>query len=67
MQTKRETFYRCTFTSPSGRQVAHVRAWDLEEARQLFKSELRAEGITERGRVEVERLGEPSEPQTALA
>ena len=57
MQTTRESFYRCVFTSLNSRRVAHVRAWDSDEAMQLFKAELRTEGIRERGKFQVERLG----------
>jgi hypothetical protein len=62
MQTKRESFYRCVFTSAHSRRVAHVRAWDSDEAVQLFRMELRADGVRERGSFEVIRLsGEAAE------
>lgn len=53
MQVKRETFYRCVFSSPRSRRVAHVRAWDADEAVQLFRTELRADGVDERGAIQV--------------
>ncbi len=53
MQEKRESFYRCVFSSPRSRRVAHVRAWDADEALQLFRTELRADGVDERGAIEV--------------
>jgi hypothetical protein len=56
MQAKRESFYRCVFTSPSARHVAHVRAWDSDEAMQLFRLELKTDGLRERGTFEVVRL-----------
>jgi hypothetical protein len=53
MLEKRESFYRCVFSSPRSRRVAHVRAWDADEALQLFRTELRADGVDERGAIEV--------------
>lgn len=53
MLEKRESFYRCIFSSPRSRRVAHVRAWDADEALQLFRTELRADGVDERGAIEV--------------
>lgn len=53
MQVKRESFYRCIFSSPRSRRVAHVRAWDADEAEQLFRTELRTDGVDERGTIEV--------------
>ncbi len=58
MQVKRESFFRCTFTSPSSRRVAHVRAWDVGEAVQLFRTELRTEGVEERGTIQVRSFDE---------
>ncbi len=59
MQTKRESFYRCVFTSSRTRRVAHVRAWDPDEAVELFRAELRADGIRERGTFEAVPLTGP--------
>jgi DNA replicative helicase MCM subunit Mcm2 (Cdc46/Mcm family) len=53
----RETFYRCTFSSARSRRVAHVRAWDVGEAVQLFRTELRTDGVDERGTIEAADLG----------
>lgn len=53
MKVQRESFYRCTFSSPRSRRVAHVRAWDAGEAVQLFRSELKTDGVEERGTIEV--------------
>lgn len=58
MQAKRESFYRCVFTSPRSRRVAHVRAWDPGEAVQLFRTELRTDGVDERGTIEVHPFGD---------
>jgi hypothetical protein len=60
MQTKREFFFRCVFTSTRSRRVAHVRAWDSDEALQLFRTELRADGVRARGTFAGVRLSEPS-------
>jgi len=57
MNVQRELFYRCTFTSPGSRVVGHVRAWDADEAAQLFQAELRTDGVDERGTIEVVELG----------
>lgn len=56
MLARRETFYRCTFESEQSRRTAHVRAWDPGEAVQLFCTELRTDGVEERGTVEVTDL-----------
>jgi len=59
MTPKRETFFRCTYSSGRGRrqQVAHVTAWDAREAVQLFEVELRTDGVKERGTIEVTASG----------
>ncbi len=62
MQVKRESFFRCTLTSGDAHVVFHIRAWDRNEALQLFQTELAADGIPERGTLDVVRLGEPREP-----
>jgi hypothetical protein len=54
----RESFYRCVFSSPRSRRVAHVRAWDAGEAVQLFRSELKLDGVAERGTIEVFPFGQ---------
>jgi hypothetical protein len=48
-----EILYACTFASRSGLRITHVRAWDPGDALDLFVAELRSEGITEAGEVEV--------------
>ncbi len=58
MKMTRESFYRCVFSSPRERRIAHVRAWDAGEAALLFKTELRSEGVTERGTIEVFPFGD---------
>lgn len=57
MTPERETFFRCTFSSPRRTSVAHIAAWDAGEAVQLFEAELRDEGVGERGMIEVASLG----------
>jgi DNA replicative helicase MCM subunit Mcm2 (Cdc46/Mcm family) len=56
MNVQRESFYRCTFSSPRARLVAHVRAWDAGEAVQLFRTELKTDGVEDRGTIEVSNL-----------
>ncbi len=58
MKMQRESFYRCVFESSKSRRVAHVRAWDADEAAQLFQTELRSDGVTERGTIEVFPFGD---------
>jgi len=53
MPSKRESIYRCVFSSPGLQRVAHVRAWDADEAAELFQTELRADGYQKRGAIEV--------------
>ncbi len=65
MRIKRESFYRCIFTSPRSRRVAHVRAWDAREAVQLFRTELETDGVEERGTIQVLPLDESSEQRAA--
>jgi hypothetical protein len=65
MKVTRESFYRCIFTSPRSRRVAHVRAWDTVEAVQLFHTELRTDGVDECGTIEVFPFGEPGEGERA--
>jgi len=65
MQFKRESFFRCVFTSPSSRRVAHVRAWDVGEAVQLFRTELRTEGVDETGTIEAVPLGDSGQAESA--
>ena len=57
MKVQRESVFRCTFSSPDSRFVGHVRAWDADEAAQLFQAELRTDGVEERGTIEVTELG----------
>jgi hypothetical protein len=52
----RESFFRCIFSSAGTQLVAHVRAWDAEEAVQLFRVELHADEVAERGSIEVTGL-----------
>jgi hypothetical protein len=58
MKMKRESFYRCVFSSPRSQRVAHVRAWDAGEAVQLFRTELKSDGVAERGTIEVFPFGD---------
>ncbi len=53
MHDVRESAFQCQFDSSSGRRVAHVRAWDAEEALQIFVAELRDDGVDEAGEVVV--------------
>jgi hypothetical protein len=62
MNTQRESFFRCILSSPSSRRVAHVRAWDAGEAVKLFRTELRGDGVKERGTIEVSDFDGAHEP-----
>ncbi len=65
MNAQRESFFRCTFSSGSEQRIAHVRAWDAGEAVQLFRTELRGDGVEERGTIEVSDLDGANEPTRA--
>ena len=58
MKVSRESFFRCVFSSPKSERVAHVRAWDADEAVQLFRSELKSDGVEERGTIQVFPFGD---------
>ena len=51
----REHFFTCRFTTASSRRTAHVRAWDGQEAAQLFQIELAEDEVQARepGTIEV--------------
>ena len=53
MHDIRESSFECQFDSASRRRIARVRAWDAQEAVQLFVIELRADGVEEAGEVVV--------------
>jgi hypothetical protein len=57
MHDIREIPFQCQFDSASRHWVAHVRAWDAQEALQLFVAELRADGIDEAGEVMISPIG----------
>jgi hypothetical protein len=57
MSTTRETVYECTYASATCLRTAHVRAWDVREAVDLFDHELRADGVAERGSIRVRGAG----------
>ncbi len=54
MHDIRESSFECRFDSASRRRVGRIRAWDANEAVQLFVIELRADGVDEAGEVEVQ-------------
>ena len=68
MTPDRESFFRCTFSSPRRTSVAHVAAWDAREAVQLFSAELRDYAVAlvaaTRGRRDVQL---PASPRASLA
>lgn len=51
MNAIREVVYECWYASSAQQRTAHVRAWDLREAVELFAQELRLEGVAEDGRI----------------
>ena len=65
MNAQRESFFRCTFSSGTSQRIAHVRAWDRGEAVQLFQTELRGDGVDERGTIEVNDLDGEKQPTRA--
>lgn len=64
MSPSREAVFECTYASPRGQRIAHVRAWDAGEAADLFAHELAADGITDPGSISVRRRGD-RRPRTA--
>ena len=65
MKMQRESFYRCVFSSSHERRIAHVRAWDAGEAVQLFRTELKSDGVEERGTIEVFPFGSEEAERSA--
>jgi hypothetical protein len=65
MKVQRESFYRCVYSSPSVERVGHVCAWDAREAVQLFSTELRSEGVGERGTIRVTPLASDGSDRTS--
>ncbi len=54
MTVQRESVFRCVFSSELSERVGHIRAWDAEEAVQLFRVELQSDGVQEHGTIRVE-------------
>jgi hypothetical protein len=53
MSVTREGVFECTYASAAQLRTAYVRAWDAEEAVELFAEELRGDGVAERGDISV--------------
>lgn len=53
MSVTREAVFECTYASSAQLRTAYVRAWDAEEAVELFAQELRVDGVEERGDISV--------------
>lgn len=53
MIKQRESVFRCVYSSPSSERIGHIRAWDAEEAVQLFRLELHSDGVDEGGTIRV--------------
>jgi len=53
MSQTREAVFECTYASSAQLRTAYVRAWDEEEAIELFAQELRTDGVAERGDISV--------------
>ena len=47
----REAVFECTYASAEVVRVAHVRAWDVREAMELFADELRSDGVADGGEI----------------
>ncbi len=56
-RTAREALFECTFHTGSRRYQSYVRAWDRQEAAEIFELELRQDGVDERGTLDVRPLG----------
>lgn len=57
MNATREAVYECTYASATRLRTAHVRAWDVREAFELFDHELRSDGVAEPGSIRVRDRG----------
>lgn len=64
---RRESFFRCTYSARGLERTAHVRAWDADEAETLFRAELDADGVSEKGTVDVVRVGASAREVEAAA
>ncbi len=51
-----ESVYECVYSSEAVVRTAHVRAWDVAEAADLFAHELRGDGVEERGEIRARAL-----------
>lgn len=60
----REAVFECTYVSAALQRRAHVRAWDAQEASELFAHELLDDGVEEGGEISV-RVPGASPPATA--
>lgn len=61
MSVTREAVFECTYASSEELRTAYVRAWNAEEAVELFAEELRVDGVEERGDISVRaRTDEPA-------
>ena len=58
MNAIKEALYECTYASAEGLRTAHFMAWDSREAVEMFAHELEAEGVAERGIIQVRARGD---------
>jgi hypothetical protein len=58
MNAIKEALYECTYASAQGLRTAHFMAWDSREAVEMFAHELQAEGVAERGIIQVRARGD---------
>jgi len=59
--TSRETLFECTLESAAGSHCVLVRAWSEDEAEEVFRELLAAEGVTGPGEISVRPLGRGAE------
>lgn len=65
MNANREAVFECKYASVAEQRTAHVRAWNLREAIELFAAELHGDGVEERGLITARPLGATDVSQTA--
>lgn len=58
MNAIKEALYECIYASAGGLRTAHFMAWDPREAVEQFAHELQAEGVEERGVIQVRARGD---------
>ncbi|HYG67924.1 MAG TPA: hypothetical protein VD838_09700 [Anaeromyxobacteraceae bacterium] len=65
MTAMREVVYECRYASGAEQRIAHVRAWDLREAVELFAEELASDGVAAGGTISAHAFGSSEKSEAA--